>query len=30
MNFQKEYENKTWEIVHDVDYNNGLIIIERK
>jgi hypothetical protein len=23
-------ENKTWEIVHDVDYNNGLIIIERK
>jgi hypothetical protein len=23
-------ENKNWEIVHDVDYNNGLIIIENK
>lgn len=23
-------ENKNWKIVHDVDYNNGLIIIEKK
>lgn len=23
-------KNKNWEIVHDVDYNNGLIIIEKK
>lgn len=23
-------QNKNWEIVHDVDYNNGLIIIENK
>lgn len=23
-------KNKNWEIVHDVDYNNGLIIIENK
>jgi hypothetical protein len=22
-------ENKNWKIVHDVDYNNGLVIIER-
>lgn len=23
-------ENKNWQIVHDVDYNNGLIVIEKK